>query len=382
MKPTIRTVANRPAYILNNDSVELAMTRDGAHMAPVNFYRNTASPVQPYHVSAWQYEKTTPCGNRVEELLRGDFFCMPFGGGSYRGVKYIQHGETSCMPWNFESLGRTGDATTMTLSMKVGTPRGRVTKSVTLVDGQNVVYSQHLLEGFSGKFPLGHHATLAMPDEEGTVKIATSPKALGMTYPVAPGNPAEGAYYSLAVGRTFKDLSRVPTIFASPAFADASAYPRWRGYCDILGMFSRPAATPAWTAATFTKQNFVWFSLKDPAVLPALIFWSENRGRHMSPWNGRNNCLGVEDMVGLLATGIGASAAPNIVSKMGIPTCATLTPKRPTAVNYIQGLTKVPAGFDRVKSLDFGKNCVTLTGTSGKKVTVPVNHRFVWSGTF
>ena len=165
--------------------------------------------------------------------------------------------------------------------MKCGLPKGRVTKTLSIVEGHNVVYSQHLLEGFSGKFPLGHHATLAMPDREGTVKIASSPRALGMTYPIAPGNPAEGAYYSLAVGRTFKDPSRVPTIFAAPATADCSAFPRWRGYCDIVGTFSRPPAA-AWTTATFTREGFLWFTLKDPAVLPATIFWSENHGRWKS----------------------------------------------------------------------------------------------------
>ena len=83
MKPIIKNVANRPAYILRNANVELAVTRDGAHMAPVNFYRDTGKPVQPYLVSAWQGEKPFPkCQHKVEELLRGDFFCLPFGGGS------------------------------------------------------------------------------------------------------------------------------------------------------------------------------------------------------------------------------------------------------------------------------------------------------------
>ena len=381
MKPIIKNVANRPAYILRNANVELAVTREGAHMAPVNFYRDTDKPVQPYLVSAWQYEKNVPVSDPVVGLLRGDLFCLPFGGGSHGGKDYILHGETAVKPWTFEAIDRVGETTALTLTMDIGLPKGRVTKTLAVVDGQNVVYSRHLLEGFSGRFPLGHHATLAMPDQEGSVKIDTSPKAFGLTYPIPAGDPALGEYYSLAVGKPFKDLRRVPTIFQRPAFTDSSAYPRWRGYVDLVAMFNRPSRTPAWTTATFTNEGFLWFSLKDASVLPTVMLWSENHGRHNSPWNGRNNCLGIEDLVGFLALGIGPSLAPNVVSKAGIPTCMTLSPKKSAAVNYIQGVAKVPAGFDRVKKATFGDNTVTFHGSGGKKVTVPVNHEFVWSGT-
>lgn len=380
MKPIIKNVANRPAYVLRNANVELSVTRDGAHMAPVNFYRDTAKPVQPYLISAWQYEKNVKCSHLVEELLRGDFFCLPFGGGSHGGKDYILHGESAVKPWTFECLDRVDQTTAMTLSMKTGLPKGHITHTLGLVDGQNVIYSRHLLEGFSGRFPMGHHATLAMPDEEGTVVIATSPKAFSMTYPIPPGDPAAGEYYSLAVGKIFKDLRRVPTIFQNPAFVDSSAYPRPRGYVDLVSMFSRPGKEPAWTTATFTKEGFLWFSLKDASVLPTTMLWSENHGRHFSPWSGRNNCLGIEDVAGFHALGMGPSLASNAATKAGIDTCLTLTPDKPTSVNYIQGAAKVPAGFDRVKKVVFGKNTVTFHGSNGKKVTVPVNHEFVWTG--
>ena len=43
----------------------------------------------------------------------------------------------------------------------------------------DAIYSHHVIEGFAGKTPLGHHATLAMPDQDGAFRIATSPFKFG-----------------------------------------------------------------------------------------------------------------------------------------------------------------------------------------------------------
>ncbi|MFM7213961.1 MAG: hypothetical protein ACKO3H_03675, partial [Verrucomicrobiota bacterium] len=85
MTPTVsgaeklRTIASQPSWILATPQIELALTRLGGHMAPVTFYRDTDHPVQPYHITPWQGEKhdyPVP----VLAPLRGDFFCLPFGG--------------------------------------------------------------------------------------------------------------------------------------------------------------------------------------------------------------------------------------------------------------------------------------------------------------
>ena len=58
-------------------------------------------------------------------------------------------------------------------------------------------------------------------------------------------------------------------------------------------------------------EGFLWFSLKDPAVLPMTMLWMENHGRHFPPWNGRNCCLGLEDLCGYFAGGY----APSVRAK-------------------------------------------------------------------
>jgi hypothetical protein len=157
----------------------------GEHMAPVTFFRSSDKPVQPYYVSPWQDEQPLPMPAPVLVVLRGDFFCMPFGGNAApaAGEKHPPHGEIVGDPWKVLGTTKAGDATTLTMEINTSVRKGKVTKELTLIDGQNVVYSRHTITGFAGRVPLGHHATLAMPDREGAVRIATSPIRFGMTYP-------------------------------------------------------------------------------------------------------------------------------------------------------------------------------------------------------
>ncbi len=377
---SVKAVVHQPAWTLRSDEVELAVTQLGGHMAPVTFYRNSASPVQPYYVSPWQGEK-----QKIDEPvlvpLRGDFFCLPFGGnGMYRGTMHRVHGEPAGAKWRFEAQESAGRASTLILGMQTTALPGKVTKRLTLVDGQNVVYVQHVLEGYRARTSLGHHATLAVPDKERSLEVATSPIQFGMTNPTVP-DPTTGEYSSLPPGERFTSLSRVPTIWKAPATDDAAQHPARTGFTDLLAVFNKPSRTPGWTTATVDSEGYLWFSLKDVGVLPTTLLWVSNRGRHMAPWNGRNRCLGLEDVCGYFAEGIAASAKKNPLNEQGIPTSIQLSPKTPLAVNYIQGVVKVPRGFRKVRSAAFGKGEVTFTSVTGKKVTAEVQHEFLNTGT-
>jgi hypothetical protein len=113
-------------------------------------------------------------------------------------------------------------------------------------------------------------------------------------------------------------------------------------------------------------------------VLPTTVFWIENRGRHGVPWNGRNSCLGLEDVCAYFAEGFVPSITPNPLSQQGIRTAVELDAKKPTEIRSAQGAVHVPAGFDRVKTIDFTQpDRIGLISESGLTVTVPVRHDFV-----
>ena len=381
MKPVLKTVADQPSWILRSGSVELALTQLGGHMAPVTFYRDSAAPIQPYYINPWHAEGLT-IPDPVLVPLRGDFFCMPFGANrQYKGRKVELHGDSATKKWTFAGASGDRGRSSIALEMKTGLPiPGKLTKVVHLVDGQNVVYTSDVLEGFAGTFPLGHHATLAMPARESSVHVVTSPFRFGMTFPIPPSSPAEGAYYTIEPAQRFKALSRVPTIFKSPAWDDLSRYPARKGYCDLVACFHAAGRSPAWTTACFEDEGFIWFSLKDAAVLPTMMIWAENQGRYPAPWSGRNCCVGLEDVCGFFSLGLEESARPNALTRAGVKTAHTLRPRHPFAVHYIQGVVKVPRGFGAVKTLQFAPGEGRFVSTSGKTVASPVDHEFLASG--
>jgi hypothetical protein len=261
--------------------------------------------------------------------------------------------------------------------MNTAIRKGKVTKQLSLVDGENVVYSRHVIEGFGGKTPLGHHATLAVPEKEGSLRIATSAFRFGMTNPGGSGEPPQ----RLASGRRFTDLRRVP--LAGAGEADLTRFPVRRNSSDLLLLASEPAEKlggPAWTTAACPEQGYLWFSLKDPAVLPSTVFWIENRGVQGPPWNGRNHCLGLEEVCGYFADGLAPSARPNLLTREGVPTALELSPDRPTAINYIQGVARIPSDFEAVRTVEFAPGAVTFVSTAGGRVTVPVRREFLKSG--
>jgi len=375
--------AGEPSYVLESDEVRVVVSRAGGQAAPITFFRASKHPLEPYYVSPWSTETAEiPPAEPCVRTLRGDFLGFPFGNpGTHEGKSYLLHGETSYEPWSVEGASRTGSVRELVMTLKTTEPAGRVTKRLALVDGQNVVYVQHRLAGYSGSYPVGHHAMLAMPEEDHSVLLGLSAYRYGRTWPTPFGDPAGlGSYYALAVDQRFERLDRVPTIFKASPDADYSSYPTGRGYTDGLMVFSEPAPTPAWTAATFTTKDFLWFALKDSSILPSTLIWTANRGRHFSPWNGREACLGLEDVRSYFGAGVAGSVAPNSLSRDGIPTTLVLDPSHDTVINHIQGVARTPDGFGRVVSADFTAGHVAFRDATGHEVVVAVAHDYLRTG--
>lgn len=379
----LRDIFGQPSWVVATDEVEVAVTRLGGHMAPVTFARTSARPIAPYHVSPWQTEGLAGLPAAVLVPLRGDFFCLPFGGNgeAHRGEQHPPHGETATEAWSFADRARAADgAETLTLTLDTRVRPGRVTKHLTLRPGEPVVYTRHVVEGFAGPAPLGHHATLALPRTPRALAVSVSPFRLGMTNPTRFSDPAAGEYQSLAIDATFTDLARVPSLFKDPAEVDCTHLPARPGYADLLAVVADTAALdghPAWTAAVNTEERWVWFSLRDPSLLPTTLFWIEDGGRHGVPWNGRNHCLGLEDVCGAFADGLAASTRPNPLADRGVRTAHDFDASMPTEVRTIQGAVAVPDGFDRVARIDYGEAGIRLVAASGVAVDVPVRHAFV-----
>jgi hypothetical protein len=312
----------------------------------------------------------------VLKALRGDLFCLPFGGNAtpFKGERHPAHGETANGCWHLESA----TAESLHLSLNTKVRAGRVDKYISLRSGQTAVYQRHVISGMAGPMNFGHHAMLKFPDQPGSGLVSTSRFKHGEVVPLPLEDPATGGYSSLRVGGKFRSLAKVP--LANGGFADLGSYPARRGFEDIVMMVGDDRQPFAWTAVTFPAEGYVWFALKDPRVLRHTVFWLSNGGRHYPPWNGRHvNVLGLEEVTAFFHYGLAESAKPNHLSAQGHATCHQLNPKQPLTVNYIMALAPIPKGFDRVAEIVPAEDAqsVWLADRRGHRICVALDLAFL-----
>lgn len=373
-----RIVSGQESWEIQSDTVRLAVSRLGGMMAPVRFFVDSGSPVEPYYISPWA-EEGLEIDVPVLAPLRGDFFCMPFGANAGTNGRYTVHGEPASGPWTLVGQEEAHGSARLRLEMQLRNPGSRITKDIRVRSGESVVYVTHRIEGADGRFPLGHHATLA-PPPAGRFKISTSPVAFGLTTPRPAGPMVADEYFALPPLTEFSGLESVPTIWTSPETLDCSIFPGVPGFSDILSLHADRSRDHAWTAAVAEQAGFLWFSVKDPRVLPSTVIWVENGGRRGSPWLGRNQCIGLEEVCGYLAEGLPAAAEDNPLNARGVPTVAALQPDVPLEVNYLQGVLRVQPGFGAVTDVSVSDHQIQLVGSGGITVSAPAAGRFVRSG--
>ncbi|MDE3069064.1 MAG: hypothetical protein KGJ60_16150 [Verrucomicrobiota bacterium] len=359
--------------------VEAFVTEQGGHLAPVTFDCG-GRKLQPLSICPWCNEKPEVRLPPMLRVLRGDFFCMPFGGNTapFHGEIHPPHGETANRKWTCVNLTRLEGRVTLKLRMKTRCRPASVERRFTLVDGHSAVYLRTAVGGGRGPMCFGHHAMLKFPERPGSGIVTTSPFKYGLVAPRPVERPEDRGYSILKPGARFTRLDGVPMITGETA--DLSRYPARRGFEDIVILVSGPRRPFAWTAVTFPDQRYVWFGLKNPSVLRQTVIWMSNGGRHYPPWNGRHvNVLGWEEVTAYFHYGLAESAAPNPLRLRGEATTVELDPARPLVVNYVMGVAGIPRRFDVVADIEPADKPgrVVITSKNGSRVVAPLDWTFL-----
>jgi hypothetical protein len=375
MKAQTTKIRGQESWRIKSPEVEAFITGLGGHLGPVKF-RLGSRTIQPYAVAPWATEALDAKTPPVLKVLRGDFFCLPFGGNDtpFRGERHPPHGETANAKWAL----RDHSAESIHLSLPTRIRRGRVDKFVSLKPGHTAVYIRHVVAGMSGPMSFGHHAMLKFPDPAGSGHVSTSRFVRGQVLPTQFECPAKQGYSSLKIGATFRELAKVPR--ADGENADLSRYPARRGFEDLVMLSSNARLPFTWTAVTFPGEGYVWFAIKDPRVLRHTVLWHSNGGRYYAPWSARHlNVLGLEEVTSYFHYGLAESAAANPVSGAGMPTCMKLDPSRKLCINYIMAVAAIPKRFDQLKAIKpvQDRTAVELESTTGRKVRVPLDLDFI-----
>ncbi len=377
MKPSLIAVYDQPSWSLESNRARLCITQAGGHMAPLQFRLGNRT-IEPLSVAPWHGEVLDKKLPNLIKVLRGDFFCAPFGGNdkSFRGEQHPLHGETANAKWRAHNMGENDGSAVLHLSMQVRTRPGHIDKYLEFRNGETNLYQRHVISGMKGPMCLGHHAMLKFPEQPGSGLISTSKILRAQVAPLLFEEPAKGGYSSLKTGARFKQLSKVPS--ASGTQADLSIFPQREGFEDLVMVIHEASKAFAWTAVVFPGQGYVWFSLKNPSTLRSTVLWHSNGGRHSAPWSGRHrHVLGIEDVTSYFHYGLYESARANPVNKEGYPTALKLSPTKPLSVPYIMGVAAIPSGFNHVKSIRPVQGGIRLTSRSGKHVETPVDLSFL-----
>lgn len=369
---------NAEGWHIALENVDLFVTEEGAQIAPVTFHIG-GQDIEPYHLSPWQDEDKTGLSGALKNL-RGEIFCMPFGGNAeeFQGERHPAHGEVSGDHWHLISASQEGDLTEIQFGVTTNVRKAEVVKTITVNRSHPVLYFSHKISGASGPMPLGHHPIVKMPGKGERMYLAIGNFKFGMTCPGIFSDPEKNAYQTLARGAEFDSIECIPSLLRDSETLDYSVFPSPCGFTDLFSVFKKPNGSPAWVAAVYPDRGYLWFALKDPAVLPSTTIWVSNSGRFFKPWDGRTRCIGIEDTCSFFANGLRDSAEPNFLNQKGFPTAIDLSGG--AEIRHIQGVVPIPKDFGKIGSVSFQGNRVTFLGIHGKKVFAPVDYNYVMTG--
>ncbi len=320
--------------------------------------------VRPYSLSPWEPDEVDASLPVLLKVLRGDFFCLPFGPQD----DGPPHGDPANADW-FEVDQEGGR---LIIGMKTGDSGAKVEKEYRLVPGHSAIYYEFRISDLDGKWSYGNHPILDCSSmAEGSARVSVSPFRWGSVYQGVFSNPDAGERQCLKDGATFDSLEAVE--LAAGGTTDLTRWPSRKGFEDLVMMVNEPASDEqpfAWSAVVM--DGYVWFSLKNPEDFPATLFWMSNGGRDGAPWEGRHfGRIGIEEVCSHFCDSVTRSREEALP---GIPTVREFKSEETTALFIVQAVAAVPAGFGSVASIaPAGDGLVQITGENGASVECSVD---------
>ena len=339
----------------------------GAQLAPVVFKLGNRE-ISPFHIAPWCEE--TIDGPPIIQALRGDFFCLPFGGNStaYGDEEHPLHGETANREWTLFEKSKGHIVCELDLEIR----KGRVRREVLVNDDETAVYVATSVQGMSGPMCFGNHAMLQFRSPG---LVSTSEFEVGQVFPGEFEIPAQGGYSSLEPGSRFQRLEVVP--MANGSVADLSLYPAREGFEDLVQLVGRSEGI-GWNAVVFPEEGFLWFCLRNRRTLPHTILWHSNGGRHYAPWNGRHKgVLGIEDVNAYFHYGLAESASSNPFAAEGFSTAMDFKPDSTVRIPTIMGVAQVGHIAEHVESIQIQDEGIEIQLRSGEVIPVSAELDFL-----
>lgn len=360
----------RPSYTIENDAVKIFVSVQGGMTTAV--YKHGGKDIFPYFINPWWDEAPFLDQDPIMQNIRGDYFCFPFGANMkpYDGIEYRIHGRTANECWDFKKIDGDDSKTSLHLTMDLVPEDGEVEKIIQIRSGEPVMYTNHIIRGFSGKASFGNHPNIQCSEDTGTAFLDMTPPIIGFTAPAPIDIPENKGYSLLKPGVEFSDETKVPTVYGNTV--DLTRYPIPRGYEDVVMYISDQDKDFTFTALSEPKRGFLYFQLKDPKVLASTLLWMPNNGRYSEPMNGRViGVIAMEEVTGNFFYGRTESVESNPISDAGHRTYGEFSSGTDTNVKLISGTIPIEPSFQGVKDIVAkDSKTISIIGKRGEKIDV------------
>ena len=364
--PLVESVHGEPSVGISGPNVQAWITLRGGHLAPVTF-RSGGRSLQPYSLSPW-LPGDHPGVDPILDVLRGDFWCLPFG----PQPDGVPHGSAASEAWEIQEWSPQR-VTMAQQPMDVG---GRLRRTVWINETDSAVYQEFRVDGVQGRFPVGSHPVLDMSGG-GQAHVTTSPMRWCSVAPGLFSDPARGEHQVLQPGATFTSLNAVPCSDGSTL--DLANYPTPSGHEDLVMLVNDPAAGPVgWSAVSFLQANAVWFQVKSVERLPATLLWVSNGGRSQPPWSSRHlGRMGIEDVCSYFAAGL-VESRQDLLAELGIPTTVAFHADQSWVARTAHAVAFPDEPLGAITDIRMSESgSVTLVGSSGRTCPVALDWQMV-----
>ena len=160
------TVYNRPAVLISNDKLEVAIAKQGGSMLRI-LIQGDQQGLSPYGNP--EMAPSVPDNRKFTGSMVGHFVCVDGFGNPSReesAAGLAMHGEAYLQPWKLESSDKQGGTATVKFSAELPLRQESFTRTIRMVDGESVIYVDSELEShtaFDRTANWGEHPFLFPP---------------------------------------------------------------------------------------------------------------------------------------------------------------------------------------------------------------------------
>jgi hypothetical protein len=354
---------DHPALVIANDKIEAVVLIQGASIASL-VLRQDPGKLNPM----WNPQRLArDCGQQSSSVFPkgpgfGHFVCVDgFGPSSLEEAKagLPMHGEAHQQICTIRQQSKAGKVLTVVLSAELPLVQETLTRTLRMVDGENVLYFESELENlmaFDRPVHWAEHATIGAPYLERGKTAVDMPAVRAKTRWYPPGDPG----HRLASFEEFK-WPLAPGLDGIPIDIRAAGSGPSLDHTTCLMDAERPHA-------------FVTFLHPESRLLLGYVFSRED-----FPWVQNWEYYPAD---GQLARGMEFSTQPYDVprreaiqtnSMFDTPTYRWLPAKSKIGSRFLMFWTSAPQGYTKIVDVRLGRETITVKDVSGASFMLPAS---------